>query len=135
AAFIINIFLKDFRFKSRVSIKVNFQRKLNEALPFILAPLIYIGFFVWFINQPGALEAKNYMVTYWQFWFVPLNEKIFWWFGVQLYRMMFFFFSTYLFLGIIMLTGFLFGCYSMWRKKINVNHFFVKIYSLVIGIH
>ena len=43
----------------------------------ILAPLPYVFYFIWFMNQEGAIELKNYMTSYWFGNFMPLNSGIF----------------------------------------------------------
>ena len=134
-SFVIVIFTRNLWLLRKISLLNFLQIRLKESLPFILAPIIYLGFFVWFMAHPGARETKEFMTTYWSFWFVPLNEKIFWWIGVQGYRMTFFFYSSYLLLGLIMLVGFLFGCYSMFRKGNKINLFFIKIFFVAIAVH
>lgn len=43
----------------------------------LLAPLPYLIYFIWYMNQNGALETKSFMVNYWSDSFIPLNGNIF----------------------------------------------------------
>ena len=42
-----------------------------------LAPLPYVFYFCWFMQQKGAAELKLYMVKYWSDSFIPINGNIF----------------------------------------------------------
>lgn len=136
AAFAANIFIENLDTLRKSNFLDFFLSKLKKALPFILAPVMYILFFIWFTEQPGAKEAEEYMKNYWVAWFVPLNTNVFWWIGVQFYRIMFFFYSTYFVLGIMLLSGCVFSFYSFIRKTgKRKNIFFIRIYSIAICIH
>ena len=52
-----------------------FERKLVYSyLPYLLAPLPYVVFFVWFMNQDGASQLQSYMMQYWQNSFLPFKR-------------------------------------------------------------
>lgn len=136
AAFAINSFIKDWGAFRKFEFNIYVLSKIKIALPYLLAPLPYIIFFVWFMKQPGATEAKNYMTNYWEAWFVPFNKNFVWWIGVQLYRVIFFFYSTYLIFGLIMSAGLLFSLFALFRKWTNEKYLnFIRIYFIAIGIH
>lgn len=136
AAYAFNILIRNVETLKRTNIIAIISSNFKNALPFILAPLIYIIYFLWFINQSGADQAKEYMVNYWEAWFVPLDKNIIWWIAVQFFRIMYFFYSTYLVVGIVMLVGFIFSFSLIFRKTTTYkNIYFLKIYGITICVH
>lgn len=137
AAYALNTLFKDFCNIKGSNFLLTLQTNLKTALPFILAPVIYILFFIWYINQPGAIETKNYMTDYWEAWFAPLNMNIFWWIAVQFYRLTYFLFSTYIAIGMVMFLGLILSIPFVFRKS-NIDkeiYRFLKIYTIAICIH
>lgn len=85
------------------------KRQLHNSLPFLTAPLLYLCYFFWFLQQSGAEELKSYMVGYWSDAFLPLNFDIFKWMAYQGKGIYFFFYSTYTLIGIPMLIILIIG--------------------------
>jgi len=114
-------------------------KKLKPIIPYLLAPIPYLIFFVWFINQPGADNMKNYMVHYWNGSFIPLDLSIFKWVALQGKVIYVFFFSTYWFIGFSMLVFFLFSIYVVVLKKSQIFqksiYGIISIYIITVFIH
>jgi hypothetical protein len=104
-----------FKIKNRELIKTSILR----LLPYILAPIPYLVFFLWFINQSGALRMQHYMVNYWDGAFMPLDHFVFHWFAIQGKVIYFFFFSTYVVIGVLMLLVFLVGISFIIKNRHN----------------
>lgn len=114
-------------------------KKLKPIIPYVLSPIPYLIFFVWFINRPGALNLKNYMVHYWSGSFMPLDLSIFRWLALQGKVMYLFFFSTYWIIGLPMLILFLFSMYVVFQKKRQIFekniYGIILIYMITVIIH
>jgi len=114
-------------------------KKLKPIIPYILAPIPYLMFFVWFIYQPGAYNMKSYMVHYWNGSFMPLDLSIFKWLALQGKVIYIFFFSTYWFIGLPMLILFLFNMYVVFQKKRQIFqksiYGIISIYIITVFIH
>lgn len=50
---------------------------LKKNILTIMAPVPYVIYFFWFMNQKGASELKLYMTQYWSNSFIPLDGSIF----------------------------------------------------------
>ena len=116
-----------------------FENHLKESLHYLLAPIPYLLFFFWFIDQPGARNMQHYMVNYWSGSFLPLDFSVIKWIAIQGKMIYFFFFSTYWFIGIPMLLIFLIGLLFVVknRKKIFEDKplGLITVYIIVVGIH
>jgi len=114
-------------------------RNLKTILPFLLAPIPYLIFYLWFLKQPGAESLKRYMVQYWDGSFMPLDFSIFKWIAIQGKVIYYFFFSTYWFVGLPMLLIFLFSIYFTFKKKHRIFQkspfTLIVIYTFAAGIH
>lgn len=108
-------------------------------LAFIIAPIPYVIFFFWFMQQPGAVQLKNYMTGYWSQAFIPLNRGIFNWFAIQAKILILFFFSSYWFIGIPMLLIFLTSIFFLFRRRQQIFDpgiiQIIFIYFLVVLVH
>ena len=72
AGYLLYLFLfetKSFSFKSIFSF-------ISRNILILIAPLPYVFYFFWFMQQDGALELKKFMDLYWQDFFIPINENI-----------------------------------------------------------
>lgn len=112
---------------------------LKRVSPFLLAPILYLLYFIWFLEQPGAENLKNYMVGYWSGAFMPMDSTIFKWLAIQGKVLMLFFFSTYWALGVPALLFFLFSIFVIFK---NTHHFYqlkllriIFIYIIAAIIH
>lgn len=116
-----------------------FEVKLKKMLPYLLAPLPYLLFFLWFINQPGADNMKNYMMNYWTGSFMPLNLSIFKWLALQTKVLYVFFFSTYWFIGIPMLVLFLTSAYLVFQNRQQIfqqrKYGVITLYFITVLVH
>lgn len=97
-----------------------FWKGVKKISPFILAPIPYFLFFVWFMLQPGAENLRNYMTGYWSGAFMPVDLSVFNWMAIQAKVIMIFFFSTYWIVGVPLILLFLYGLFSIFKKKIYV---------------
>lgn len=113
--------------------------KIRRIIPYLLAPVPYLLFFIWFMNQPGAVVLKSYMVNYWNEAFMPRDLSIFKWLAIQAKGIYIFFFSTYWFIGLAMLSLFLFSLFQImvnWRNIFRDNLLgIVSIYIVSVCIH
>ncbi len=117
-----------------------FNLKLAKRIaPYLIAPIPYLLFFIWFLNQAGASNMKNYMVNYWSGSFMPLNLSIFKWLAIQGKVIFIFFFSTYWFVGLPMLFLFLFGIYIAFQKRHQIHQKkilgIILLYIIAVIIH
>lgn len=114
-------------------------KTLKLIFPYILAPIPYLIFYIWFLHQPGAEVLKNYMVNYWSAAFMPLDFGIVKWLAIQAKVLMIFFFSTYWFLGLPMLLLFLYGAFIIVKRKKELfqhEHFvIILIFTFTALIH
>lgn len=115
------------------------SKGIKGISPFILAPVPYVVYFIWYIQQSRAENLKNFMVSYWSGSFMPIDFSVFKWLAVQGKVLSFFFFSTYWIPGMIMLIVFLL---SIWFLFENRNRVFqnelvniICIYVLTTAIH
>lgn len=112
---------------------------IKKILPYLLAPVPYLLFFAWFMNQPGAEEMKNYMVAYWEGSFMPTDFSMFKWFAIQAKVITLFFFSTYWIVGIPLLILFFISLnlFFLNKRAIFQNHLYIIItlYLITVLIH
>ena len=116
------------------------KTKLLQIAPFLSAPILYLFYFFWFMQQSGAKELKAYMVNYWSGSFIPINIGVLKWIAIQGKGIYLFFFSSYAIIGIPMLIIFLFGLLSIfYRIKKEKDSSFIKkiifIYLIAIAMH
>lgn len=114
-------------------------RLLKTAFPYLLAPIPYLIYFIWFLQQPGAENLKDYMIGYWSGAFMPMDITIFKWLAIQGKVLMIFFFSTYWSLGISLLLFFLFSIFIIFRDTPRVDQSnllrIIFIYIITAFIH
>lgn len=100
---------------------------------FIVSLIPYVIYFIWFMNQPSAVELKTYMTIYWRHSFIPLNENVFNFLLMLLHGFWVFFYSMNELIGFLLFLiatiGFLFVL-----KKIDKKHFFFDEVSLLLAV-
>lgn len=127
ASFVIFHLIKIIWVKREKLFNWKFAKRISS---FLLAPIPYLLFFIWFLNQAGASNMKNYMVNYWSGSFMPLDLSIFKWLAIQGKVIFLFFFSTYWVLGLPMLLLFLFGTYVAFQKRHQIHQ--KKFYGIIL---
>ncbi len=131
-------YIAKYTFDYRVEKSMNWK-KYRKIVPYLLGPIPYLIFFVWFLYQPGASNMKNFMVNYWHGSFMPLDLSIFKWLALQGKVTYFFFFSTYWFIGLPMLILFLYGIYIIFLKKQQIFqkriYGIISLYMITVLIH
>jgi hypothetical protein len=70
----------------------------------IIAPLPYIIYFIWFMNQKGAIELKSYMTHYWSNTFIPMNSTIFNYLLYTIHGLWIFIFNAFEVWGLFLMT-------------------------------
>jgi len=90
---------------------------VKKNIKIIFAPVPYIIYFVWYLNQDGASELKAYMVTYWSGTFIPLNYSIFKYILYLCHQFWISFYSAYEFWGVILFFMTLPSILHLVRKK------------------
>lgn len=114
-------------------------KSLRPILPFLLAPVPYLFYFLWFMQQPGAEEMRNYMTAYWSTAFVPLDFSVFKWFAIQARVITLFLFSSYLLVGVPLFLGLFVGIIFIFK---NIRCLFqnkilgvIAVYWITVVIH
>lgn len=112
---------------------------IKKFLPYLLAPLPYLMYFAWFMNQAGAEQMKNYMVAYWDGAFMPMDLNLFKWVAIQAKVITLFFFSTFWVVGIpllilflISLTLFVQNIKSIFKNQLLM---IITLYIITVLIH
>lgn len=127
-------FSKEFSKKDFIPLK-----GIKKVIPFLLAPVPYLLFFIWFMQQPGAENMKTFMIGYWAEAFMPTDLTFFKWIALQAQAIMLFFFSTYWVTGLVLLLLFPLGLFRTYKKRqqlfddelLNV----IVIYTLAGFVH
>ena len=105
----------------------------------ILAPMPYVVYFFWFMNQEGAVELQAYMVKYWSSSFIPLDSSIFKYLLYTIHGLWIYIFNAFeiwgIFMMILMLSFFLFSNKKqfMFREEILLL-FCIVIVHLILNI-
>ncbi len=114
-------------------------KNLTSILPFLLAPVPYLFYFIWFMQQPGAEELRNYMTAYWSTTFVPLDLSFFKWFAIQAKVITLFLFSSYWLVGIPVFLGFSVGIIFTFKyiRSVFQNKVLgvIAVYVITVVIH
>ena len=114
-------------------------KSLKILLAYLFAPIPYLIFFLWFMNQSGADRMQQYMVNYWEGAFMPLDVSFFYWIGIQGKVIYFFFFTTYGVIGVLMLLIFVYGILILLKNRSRIyfeEHLgFTAFFILVVVIH
>lgn len=105
----------------------------------ILAPVPYLLYFFWFMNQEGASELKAYMTEYWSNAFIPLNSSIFKYLLFTTHELWIFILNAFEFWGIFMMLLmvpffiFLYKKQSIFKEEILLL-FYVILIHLVLNV-
>ena len=83
----------------------------------ILSPLPYVLYFIWFMQQPGAIALKLFMDDFWRNSFIPLNGNIFRYSAYLLHSIWVTIFNGYEAIGILLLGICSYGALRIFRKK------------------
>ncbi len=105
----------------------------------ILAPVPYVVYFFWFVNQNGAAELQAYMVKYWSSTFIPLNSLIFKYLFYTIHGLWVFIFNAFeiwgLFMMLLMIPFFMFlnNRQSLFKEEILLL-FYVVLVHLTLNL-
>ncbi|SDB22321.1 hypothetical protein SAMN03097699_0167 [Flavobacteriaceae bacterium MAR_2010_188] len=131
AGYLIFIFFKEY-LQNTTS---NVWTFIKSKLLLFIAPLPYLIYFLWYINQPGANELKRFMLDYWKDSFIPLDQSIFSYIPRHLHEIWISFFSAYEIWGIVLMLisiGFLYGYYK--KMDLKYRDEIILMFS-IIGVH
>lgn len=118
-----------------------YQQKCKEIdvkkiLALAAGPLLYSVYFLFFINQEGSEQLRDYMQTYWAEAFIPLNSEIFYWSLSRIKGLGFYFLTSYLVIDLLLLAIIFIGLLSMfYQEKDDFINFIQQNYLLIIFIH
>ncbi len=120
-----------------LSRKISILELLKNCLPYLVAPLPYLLYFLWFNSQEGAPELKSYMIHYWAESFMPLSAELFRWAALQINAIRLFIFSSYYGIGIAMLLIFVIGIFAEFDeiKKVPNSKNVILLFLLVLLVH
>lgn len=122
--------------------KLNFNLIYNyikKKIFTIVAPLPYILYFIWFMNQKGADELKVYMTYYWSNTFIPFNSTIFKYLLYTIHGLWIFLFNAVeiwgIFLMLLMIPFFMFRNKKQYLFKQEILLlFYVLLVHLILNI-
>jgi hypothetical protein len=107
----------------------------------ILSPIPYIVYFIWYMNQKGAVELKNYMTSYWSDSFIPINSTIFKYLLYTVHGLWIFLFSAFevwgIFLMLLMIPFFIFINKTdvLFKQEITLLFYIVFVHLLLNSFH
>ena len=104
---------------------------VKKDIAIILAPLPYLIYFIYWINQPLGLEMKAYMIHYWRDSFIPLNLGFFKFSVNFIHGLYIYFLNGYELIGMTLFLFLLLGIYNLVRKQLPV----LILFSYVFFIH
>lgn len=135
AGYLIYVF---FNQKTTLNFNLFFNYIKKNALT-IIAPLPYIIYFIWFMNQKGAIELKAYMTQYWGNTFIPIDSTIFNYLLYTIHGLWVFLFNAFevwgIFLMVLMIPFFIF----LNKKEILFKEeilllFYVSLVHLILNL-
>lgn len=100
----------------------------------ILAPLPYVVYFFWFMNQNGATELKAYMTQYWSNSFIPLNSSIFKYLLFTFHEFWICMFNSFEFWGIFM-TLLMVPFFIFFNKKQAIFREEIALLFYILLVH
>ena len=110
--------------------------EVKKILTLAAGPLLYSLYFLFFINQDGSEQLRDYMQNYWAEAFVPLNSEIFYWSLNRIKGLGFYILTSYLVIDVILLVIICIGLLSMfYKEKDDFVDFIQQNYLLIILIH
>ena len=95
----------------------------------------YIIYFVWFMNQTGAVELKVFMQDYWKDAFIPLNTGIFYFSFQFIHGMAVLFMSSYTLIGYLGILLSVIGLYYYISKVRAHPNIVINIFLYAVVIH
>lgn len=110
---------------------VSILNYLKSHYLFVIAPLPYIIYFFWFMQQEYAIETKQFMSVYWRDSFIPLDSSIFKYSLRLVHELWICFFNAYEVLGIVLMTISL-STIGIFNKK--RTHFYINSIVLLFLI-
>lgn len=122
--YLIYLFFKNYGFQNIVPF-------IKERYKVMLSVLPYLLYFSWFMQQPRAVELKQYMTIYWKDSFMPLDGSIFKHIFMLLHGFWVFFFSMNEFIGILLFTIAIVGFMFVLKQKNRKAFYFDEVMLLL----
>ncbi len=108
---------------------------VKSRLATFLAPIPYVIYFIWYMQQEGAQELKSFMITYWSESFIPLNEKIFKYTIYLFHQFWIYFYSAYEFWGLFLMVLVFLLLYQIVKKRPFVFKSHIYLLASIFLIH
>jgi hypothetical protein len=133
AAFLIFVFIK------QVKESGNFIESILSCIRkyayLLVGPFVYVIYFIWFMQQKGAVELQEYMKAYWHWGFFPMNSGLLG-FGFVFLRLLgIYFFTSYLWIVYPSLILVIVGLFYWLKNKVFNRQEFMKVALLGMSIH
>lgn len=133
SAFILHLLLKNV--VVRKDFWKAFKNQLIASFPIAVGPLLYVIYFIWFLQQEGAREMQTFMVEYWHWGFFPHNMGFFG-FSFMFFRLLgIYFFSSFLIVSYACLIGVFVGLVIWLKNKQYKMHEFLSVALLGALVH
>lgn len=129
--YLIFTFLKKYK-SIRIKNIIGFV-KSNVAT--FLSPIPYMIYFIWYMQQEGASELKNFMLIYWRDSFIPLNENIFKYTLYLFHQFWIYFYNAYEFWGIFLMILTFSLLYQIIKRRPFVFKQQLYLLSCVMLVH
>lgn len=100
-----------------------------------MAPLPYVAFFIWYMQQEGALELKNFMVTYWSDSFIPLNFQIFEYTVYLVHQFWIYFYNAYEIWGVFLMVITASILTSVIKRKSFIFKTHIYLLACILLVH
>lgn len=110
-------------------------RFLKKNILLFVAPLPYLIYFYWFIQQDGSIALKQYMQVFWQHSFIPLNMGIFKYLAYLAHSIWVYFLNYIEIIGMSMMAICGIGMFAYSRKKETPFQPEITLLLFIIGIH
>ena len=118
----------DFIYKNKSSNLLNFIKKQNYfCLKLCLSVLPYVSYFIWYMNQKGAAETKEFMDIFWKSSFIPLNIGVFKYMAYFSHGIGIFFLNSRITVYIILLIVLSVGIWKVVKIK---NKYIIKLFLI-----
>ncbi|HEX8563873.1 MAG TPA: hypothetical protein VF676_12930 [Flavobacterium sp.] len=100
-----------------------------------MAPIPYVIYFVWYMQQEGAAEMKTYMTGYWQDSFIPLNTGIFKYALYLIHGFWFNFYNGVELFGLFLLLVALLVVYLIIKRKAFLFKEEIGLMAAIFAVH
>lgn len=108
---------------------------LKKSIYTLLAPLPYIFYFIWYMEQKGASEMRLFMVRYWNDSFIPLDGTIFKYMLYTIHGLWIFLFNSFEIWGFFLLfLTILFFVFSREKESLFKQEMALLLYTLLIHL-